>query len=112
MVPPEHDKAQTALEGIVKAGHHTSEVIEGFRALLGADHQERQLVDVNAIIRELLESLSNQLKDHQVEPRLELMSELPHVHGNRGQLQEVVSTWSSTPSTQWKLRQIEAGYYV
>jgi len=91
MVPPEHDRAQTALEGIVNAGHRTSEVIEGFRALLGTDHQERQLVDVNAIIRPLLESLSSQLQDRQIEPRLELTSELPHVYGNRGQLQEVVS---------------------
>ena len=91
MVPPEHDKAQAALEGIVKAGHRTSEVIDGFRALLGAGHQGQQLVDVNAIIRELLESLSSQLRDRQVEPRLDLMSELPHVYGNSGQLQEVVS---------------------
>ena len=91
MVPPEHDRAQTALDGIANAGHRTSEVIEGFRALLGEGHEERQLVDVNAIIRELLESLSSQLQDRQIEPRLELMSELPHIYGNRGQLQEVVS---------------------
>jgi signal transduction histidine kinase len=91
MVPPQHDKAQVALEGIVNAGHRTSEVIEGFRDLLGTSHEGRQLVDVNAIIRELLESLSSQFGDRQVEPRLELMSELPHVYGNRGQLQEVVS---------------------
>jgi signal transduction histidine kinase len=91
MSPPEHGKAQTALEGIVNAGLRTSEIIEGFRALLGANHQGRQQVDVNEIIRELLESLSSQLKDRQVEPRLELMPELPHVYGNRGQLQEVVS---------------------
>src|SRR6516225_11728744 len=91
MVPPEHDRAQTALDGIANAGHRTSEVIEGFRALLGEGHEERQLVDVNAIIRELLESLGNQLQDCRIEPHLELMSELPHVYGNRGQLQEVVS---------------------
>src|SRR6516225_4385555 len=91
MVPPEHDRAQTALEGIVNAGHRTSEVIEGFRALLGTGHEERQLVDVNAIIRELLESLSSELQGRQIEPRLDLTSELPSVYGNRGQLQEVVS---------------------
>jgi signal transduction histidine kinase len=91
MVPPEHDRAQTALAGIANAGHRTSEVIEGFRALLGEGHEERRLVDVNAIIRELLESLSSPLQDRRIEPRLELMSELPHVYGNRGQLQEVVS---------------------
>jgi signal transduction histidine kinase len=91
MVPPDQDKAWIALEGIVNAGHRTSEVIEGFRALLGTGPEGREPVDVNATIRELLESLSGQLKDRQVEARLDLMSELPHVYGNRGQLQEVVS---------------------
>jgi signal transduction histidine kinase len=91
MVPPEHDKAQTALEGIVNAGHRTSEVIDGFRALFAKSDQGQQLVDVNEIIRGLLESLSSDLNDHHVEPRCELMSELPHVSGNRIQLQQVVS---------------------
>jgi len=48
-------------------------------------------VDVNEIIRGALESMSSDRADHHVEPRVELMSELPHVHGNRGQLQEVAS---------------------
>jgi len=91
MVPPENGKAQTALEGIVNAGHRTSEVIDGFRALFAKSDQKQQLVDVNEIIREALESMRSELKDHHVEPRAELMSELPHVYGNRSQLQEVVS---------------------
>jgi signal transduction histidine kinase len=91
MVPPEHDKAQTALDGIVNAGHRTSEVIDGFRALFAKNDQGQQLVDVNEIIRGVLESLSSDLNDHHVEPRCELMSELPHVSGNRIQLQQVVS---------------------
>ncbi|MGA7230697.1 MAG: MASE1 domain-containing protein [Xanthobacteraceae bacterium] len=91
MVPPEHDKAQTALDGIVNAGHRTSEVIDGFRALFAKNDQGQQLVDVNEIIRGVLESLSGDLNDHHVEPRCELMSELPHVSGNRSQLQQVVS---------------------
>src|SRR6516164_8079969 len=33
MVPPEHEKAQAALDGMVSAGYRTSEVIDGFRAL-------------------------------------------------------------------------------
>ena len=48
-------------------------------------------MDVNEIIRGALESMSSDRADHHVEPRVELMSELPHVHGNRGQLQEVAS---------------------
>ena len=91
MVPPEHDKAQAALDGIVSAGHRTSEVIEGFRALFAKSDQKQQRVDVNEIIRGVLEALSGDLNDHHVEPRCELMSELPHVFGNRIQLQQVVS---------------------
>ena len=91
MVPPEHGKVQAALDGIVSAGHRTSEVIDGFRALFAKTDQRQQLVDVNEIVRGALESMGSELADHHVEPRVELMSELPHVHGNRSQLQEVVS---------------------
>jgi signal transduction histidine kinase len=91
MVPPQPDKAQTALEGIVKAGHRTSEVIDGFRALFAKSDQRQQLVDINEIILAVLESMSNELADHYVVPRSELTSELPHVYGNRSQLQEVVT---------------------
>jgi signal transduction histidine kinase len=91
MVPPEHDKAQTALEGIVNAGHRTSEVLDGFRALLGKSHQGQQLLDLNEIVQDVLESLSSELKDHHVEPRPELLSRLPNVYGNRSQLREVMS---------------------
>ena len=91
MVPPEHDKAQAALDGIVSAGHRTSEIIDGFRALFAKSDQRQQLVDVNEVIRGALETISSELEDHHVEPRAELMSELPHVYGNRSQLQEVVS---------------------
>ena len=38
-------------------------------------------MDVNEIIRGALESMSSELADHHVEPRAELMSELPFVYG-------------------------------
>jgi signal transduction histidine kinase len=91
VVPPAHDKAQAALDGIVSAGHRASEVIDGFRALFAKSDQRQQLMDVNEIIRGALESMSSELEDHHIEPRAELMSEPPHVYGNRSQLQEVIS---------------------
>lgn len=91
MVPPQQEKAQTALEGIVTAGHRTSEIIDGFRALFAKSDHSQQLVDISEITRAVLESMSNELTDHHIEPRSELTSELPHVYGNRSQLQEVVS---------------------
>jgi len=91
MVPPQHDKAEAALEGIVSAGHLTSEVIDGFRALFAKGDQAQELVDVNEIMQRVLESLSSDLYGRQIEPRVELTSKLPQVNGNRSQLQEVMS---------------------
>jgi len=91
MVPPELDKAQTALEGIVNAGFRTTEIIDGFRALFTKDDQRQQLVDLNETIRSVVESLSSDFKDRHVQSRTNLTAKLPHVYGNKSQLQEVIS---------------------
>jgi C4-dicarboxylate-specific signal transduction histidine kinase len=91
MNPPQHFKAQAALEGIVSAGLRTSEIIDGFRALFAKDDQSQQLVDLNETIRSVVESLSSDFNDHHVEPRTDLTAEQPHVYGNMSQLQEVIS---------------------
>src|SRR6516165_5095538 len=90
MVPSEHDKAEAALDGIVNAGHRTNEIIDGFRALFGKDDQRQQLLDLNEVIRSVVESLSSDFNDHHVEPRTNLTAKLPHVYGNKSQLQEVI----------------------
>jgi PAS domain S-box-containing protein len=91
MVPPEHHQAQSALEGIVNAGHRTSEIIDGFRALFAKGVQRQQLVDINETIRRVLKSLSSDLYDRHVELRAELTAKLPPVYGNGSQLQQVIS---------------------
>src|SRR5690348_1902437 len=91
MVPPQLDKAQVALDGVVKAGHGTSAVIDGFRSLFGKADEEQQLVDINEIISEVLELSNNQLKNHRVATHVDLAPKLPRVSGNKDQLQEVVS---------------------
>ena len=91
MVPPEHHQAQNALEGIVNAGHRTSEIIDGIRALFAKGVQRQQLMDINETIRGVLKSLSSDLYGHHIELRTELTPKLPPVYGNRGQLQQVIS---------------------
>jgi signal transduction histidine kinase len=90
MVPPQYDKAKTALAGIVNAGHNTSKIIDGFRSLFNKPDEEQELVDMNELIPEVLKSLHSQL-DHRVSIRVDLTPKLPAVAGNRIQLQEVVS---------------------
>jgi signal transduction histidine kinase len=91
MVPPQLDKAQAALDGVVNAGHSTSAVIDGFRSLFGKADEEQQLVDMNELIPEVLASLNSQIKDHRVSIRVDRTPKLPPVAGNKDQLQEVVS---------------------
>src|SRR5262249_37622817 len=86
---PGHDEVRAALHRMIKNGRRASEVIDGIRALFRKGDQERQRIDVNEIVREVLQSLRGELKDRGVENRLEL-AELPLVDGHKGQVHEVV----------------------
>jgi signal transduction histidine kinase len=87
--PPDHDEVRAALGRMIDDGRRASDVIDGIRTLFRKGHQGRQQVDVNEIVRAVLQSLGGELKDHGVENRSEL-AELPLVDGHRGQLQEVI----------------------
>ena len=89
MTPPPHDSVQAVLGQISDASHRTSEVLEAVRALFERGDQGRQLIDVNEIILDVLRSMDGQFKDHEVATRVELASELPRLHGHKGQLREV-----------------------
>jgi signal transduction histidine kinase len=87
--PPDHDEVRAALGRIIDDGRRAGEVIDGIRALFRKGHQGRAQVDVNDVVRGVLQSLGGELKDHGVENRPEL-AELPLVDCHRGQLQEVI----------------------
>jgi signal transduction histidine kinase len=88
--PPDLEEVRAALSRIVSDTHRTSEVFDGIRALFGKSNQERQWVDVNEIIVEVLQSSRKQLQDQDVETHVALASELPLVDGHRRQLEEVI----------------------
>jgi len=87
--PPDHDEVRAALRRMISDGHRASEVIDGIRALFRKGDQGDERVDVNEIVRAVLDALRNELKDYNVETRAEL-AELPLVEGRRSQLHEVV----------------------
>jgi len=89
-VPPDQDEAQSALNRIVRDGHRTSEVFDGLRALFRKVNQEKQPIDVNEIILQVLQSLHSELEDHGVELRSDLSPKLPLVAGHGSQLEEVI----------------------
>ncbi|MGO9045441.1 MAG: PAS domain-containing protein [Xanthobacteraceae bacterium] len=88
--PPDFDEINAALSRVVSDSHRASEVLDGIRALFQKVGQAREAVDLNEITREALQLLQGELTDHGVTTRMEFASELPHVQGHRGQLQEIM----------------------
>jgi signal transduction histidine kinase len=88
--PPDHAEVEAALGRIISESHRTSEVFESIRALFRKADEQRQPIDINGIIRAVLQLSAGELKDRGVAVRTELMAELPRVVGHAGQLQEVV----------------------
>jgi signal transduction histidine kinase len=88
--PPDMEEVRAALNRMISDIHRTSGVFDGIRALFGKSDQKRLQVNVNEIILGVLQSAGKELRDHGVEARLELATELPLVDSNGRQLEEVI----------------------
>ena len=88
---PDLEEVRTVLESIVSEGNRASQVIDGIRAMFKNDSQEKALLDVNELIREVIALLHSKLRKHQISVQAELISGLPPVLADRVQLQQVVA---------------------
>jgi putative pyrimidine permease RutG len=89
-VPPGIDEAMAALKHIVADGHRATQVIDSMRAMFRKDVRERAEFDLNEVVRDVVALLREELDAHDVSVRMELAENLPHVFGDRVQLQQVV----------------------
>lgn len=90
-IPPNLERARTALEKVASAGCRAGDMLDGLRTMFGNGTQEAQLVSVNEIIQEILHSLQNEFKKHGVAVHTDLRTLLPDIRGYRSQLQEVMT---------------------
>jgi signal transduction histidine kinase len=88
--PPDLDEVSQVLEGIVRDGHRTREILDAIRAVFKKDKQEIGPVDVNDLIAEVLELAQGELQKQRVSVHSEFADQLPQVLGNRIQLQQVI----------------------
>jgi signal transduction histidine kinase len=86
---PKLDRARSAIERVVADGSRASDVIGSIRALLEQGSQERALLPVNDIIREVMAFARTDLRAHGVSVQTELAENLPSIVGVRIQLQQV-----------------------
>jgi NO-binding membrane sensor protein with MHYT domain len=86
---PNIEKARAAAERIVQDGTRAADIIVRIRRLFSKDTSQRESVDVNEVIREMIVLLRSEATLHAISVRTKLAADLPHVMGDRMQLQQV-----------------------
>jgi C4-dicarboxylate-specific signal transduction histidine kinase len=87
---PDLDNARKAAQRIVRDGHHAGSVIRGIRTLLGRASPQRESLQLNDLIADVISLVGDELVQHGVDPVLNLCENLPPVMGDRTQLQQVL----------------------
>ena len=87
--PPNLDRARAAAAKIDKYGNRAAEIIDRIRSLYKKSPPQRELVDVNGIIEEMLSLLKGEATRSSIAMRTDLSAELPKIMVDRVQLQQV-----------------------
>jgi NO-binding membrane sensor protein with MHYT domain len=88
--PPNLEKARASAMEIVKEGTRAAEIITRTRLLFKKGTPQRELLDVNEVIREMIVLLRSEVARYSISVRTELAADLPQVMGDRVQLQQVM----------------------
>ncbi len=87
---PDPQEAREAATRIVKDAARASDIIIRIRSLFKKGSAQRESVDVNEIIREMIVLLRSQATRYSISMRTELSEGLPRIVGDRVQLQQVM----------------------
>ena len=87
--PPNLDRARAAVARIDKYGNRAAEIIDRMRSFYRKSPPQRELVDVNGIIHEMLTLLEGEATRSAIAMRTDLCAELPRIMVDRVQLQQV-----------------------
>ena len=87
---PDVEEARQAASRVVKDAVRASDIISRIRSLFKKGISQRELVDVNELIREMIVLLRSQATRYSISMRTELSEDLPQITGDRVQLQQVL----------------------
>ena len=87
---PDLSQACAAAARIVKDGTLAGEIIRRIRSQFQKETLQRESVDVNEVIREMLALLRGEAMRYNISVRSELAADLPRIMGDRVQLQQVL----------------------
>jgi PAS domain S-box-containing protein len=87
---PDLEEARAAARRVVKDATRASEIISRIRLLFNKGTPERELVNVNEVIGEMIVLLRGEAIRYNISVRTELAADLPQTMGDRVQLQQVL----------------------
>jgi C4-dicarboxylate-specific signal transduction histidine kinase len=87
---PDVDEAREAAARVVKDATRAAEIISRIRLLFTKGTTQREEVDVNDVVREMVTLLRGETARHGIAVRTELVANAPRVTGDRVQLQQVI----------------------
>jgi len=87
---PDLEEARASVLRIVKDGTRAAEIIKRMRLLFKKGPQQRELVDINDVVREMIVLLRGEATRYSITFRTELAPELPRFMADRVQLQQVL----------------------
>jgi signal transduction histidine kinase len=87
---PNVDEACEAARRIIRDGTRASDVIKRIRALSKKTGGEKERLDINDAIQDVIALAHSEVRRNRVALRTELASDLPQVLGDRVQLQQVI----------------------
>ena len=88
--PPDIEKVRNMLREIINASDRAAEVVGSVRAMFKKDSKERPSIDINKLIRTVLEIVRVELQKNGVELQTALDEGLPRVECDPVQLQQVI----------------------
>jgi signal transduction histidine kinase len=88
--PPDIEKVRNMLREIVNASDRAANVVSSVRSMFKKDSMERSAVDINKLIRTILEIVRVELQKNGVELQTALSEGLPTVECDPVQLQQVI----------------------
>jgi C4-dicarboxylate-specific signal transduction histidine kinase len=87
---PDLEEARASALRIVKDGTRAAEIITRMRLLFKKGTQQRELVDINDVVREMIVLLRGEAPRYSISFRTELTADLPRFMADRVQLQQVL----------------------
>jgi C4-dicarboxylate-specific signal transduction histidine kinase len=87
---PDVEEAREAASRVVKDATRAAEIISRVRLLFKKGAAQRELVDINEIIQEMVALMRSEIGRNSISVRTELAEDIPQIMGDRVQLQQVL----------------------